>query len=193
MDEQTFDSLSGKVARYQRAVDEVRADRHLSDEGKAAKIEELYEKAKADSDEAHAKTASGEARERQRLRERLLGMPSGVSSRDYWDAQEWAAKIRTPEQAQREFDRVTQAGDRLRERALLGVTWERSGQFTAASGWGPLLQSYLDQNPSLLPDFDRLAALESQASQQERFLQKLATVPMKPSEIRYRQHVAKAG
>jgi hypothetical protein len=102
-------------------------------------------------------------------------------------AREWAGALRSPGQAERALQELSGAGDRLWERAVLAVMWDRFAQVTAATGWGPLLQRYLDANPSLLPDFDRLAGLESQASRTDRLLTRLATVPMRPSELRNRR------
>jgi hypothetical protein len=135
----------------------IRADQQLSDQGRRVRLAAEYLRAKEKLDNLNAGEADRTSTRIAELQRRLFGVPATdpASVAVFRDAQDRAAKMDKPSQAQEALDRALVLGDTSMARAVALICSER--------GWSSPLASYAAQTGAT-EALDELVTLVTQAN-----------------------------
>lgn len=136
------------------AVDKVRRNPTLSNEGKALAMAPLHVAAQAQMAAVQAKAQADTAARVTSLHRTAFGVPTDpISAMSYRDAQGRAAAVDDPSVADWQLQRSLQTGDDLQARAL--------AQRSSEMGWSGPLSRYVEANPAAGAALAELAARNS--------------------------------
>ncbi|MGV9714451.1 hypothetical protein [Rhodococcus sp. 2G] len=190
----TMEDLRAQAEKIQtsfaRALDEIRADRMLSDEGKKSRIRDLYVSSKAQMDKLKAQTTQDETNRITTLQRRLFGTV-GASAQDVIaqrDANDRAEALSSEEEALAMMRSAITFKDLMLERAILRRAFEAGAELNPLNGrpqhWFDVINAYVDEHPTTEDDLRELLDLTKAAANPGRsFGQAMTTWLAKPSEL----------
>ncbi|MHA7261905.1 hypothetical protein ACX80W_01745 [Arthrobacter sp. TMN-37] len=141
---------------YQQWVENIRADRTLSPEGKAQQIARHYLELKPQLERLQAEQNAAQETRLKNLRRELFGMPGTADSHTaiaYRDAMDRAARITDEDEAARLLGMAEMSGDTWLAKAIAARGFQ--------DGWNGVVNAYADQYPASTSKFQELADLEA--------------------------------
>lgn len=167
------------------ALNRARADKLLSDEGRALAIGRAWLDARARFDAEVTRLRERGTADLLAAQEQMFGSGSlagdratlAVSMRDALDR---AEKLRSPADALGVLERALSTGDETLARAVVRVAWERTD--TATPAWGEVVDKYLAARPDRVATAERLVAAQD-AALNDRQLMTLRMALARPREL----------
>ncbi|WP_052688613.1 hypothetical protein [Williamsia herbipolensis] len=149
---------SNIVEHYSQTQAEVSADPNLTDVGKLEALAPLHEDVTAKVGALRAKEKAAIKHKRETLEKDLFGMNGGSSSDvvSYRDAQDRAARLTDPDEAQEVYTRALRSDDKILAQAILSRALDYN--------WHAITTDYRQRNPSAstaLNDLTRLGQYEN--------------------------------
>ncbi|AOD21316.1 hypothetical protein IM25_06510 [Rhodococcus sp. p52] len=177
-------------ASFARALEEIRSDRMLSDEGKKSRIRDLYISSKSKMDKLKTQTEQDEANRITTLQRRLFGTV-GTSAQDVIaqrDANDRAASLTSEEEALAMMQSAITFQDRMLQRAILRRAFEAGAELNPFNGrpqhWLDVINAYVDEHPTTEDDLRELLELSKASTNSNRPLRTTVTTWLiKPSEL----------
>lgn len=147
--------------RWARTSDSLNNDNTLTDIGKRAKLDSEHDQVSAKLSDLRRKETELIAAKKQSLERRLFGLSSVTSSDPnqiiaYRDAQDRAARLNSPDDAQEVFAAAIRSDDKTLAAAVLAKA--------VANGWSGIVNEYVKQNPAAGDDLDDLAEIQRYSS-----------------------------
>ncbi len=156
---QTPERASYIQTRYAQDVKEIRADSHLSEDGKRRALAQAYLRTRDDLRELQEKESEAIAKRRRELERSLFGLSVGrgdAAMLSLRDAQQRAASLKAPAQALTLLATAERTGDDILARAVAAHSWDRS--------WTKVLDAYAAERPGVLEKFHELDSLDGRQS-----------------------------
>jgi hypothetical protein len=189
LDNESLAKIRRIHAAYAAKVKLVQADRNLSEYGKQKALAVLHHTHQAQI-QGIAESAEATYRQAMTTLERKMFGVHDIGANDinaaisYRDAQDRVAQIKTPAEAQLMLRRADRSGDKLLARALFDRAWEASGEVLASSGWGEVVNDYVQTfRPDLAADVQELANLQQLNSRRHRMNEQIETSLFQPPEL----------
>jgi hypothetical protein len=159
VDTQTYQRIKTRRASYVAQRDKIAADPTLSVLGRRRAGARAYQAAKGDIATLRKAAADHYTSEATRHERVLFGIatsnPTAVIA--HRDAQDRAARIKTPAEAVELLRRAERAQDESLAQAVMEVAWQRASD--VAPGWVPIVEAYLELRPAAKAASDALCAL----------------------------------
>lgn len=141
---------------YNAIVENIRADRALSQEGKDEQVAQAYQRFSSDLQALEADEKAAEAREMDSLKMSLFGLygePDTNTLISYRDAEDRVANISSEDQALERLERAHLSKDKILTQAIVSRA--------TSAGWHQVLNAWAEQNPSKNKDLQRLYDIQS--------------------------------
>ncbi len=163
--------------RYTQDVQDIRADRHLSGDGKRRALAQAYLRTRDKLQQLQKKESEVVEKRRRELERSLFGLSVGrgdAAMLSLRDAQQRAASLKAPAQALTLLATAERTGDDILARAVAAQAWDR--------GWTRVLDAYAAERPGVLEKFHELDSLDGRQSVGRRMATDMAF--WRPPELR---------
>ncbi len=132
-------------ARYHTRVEDLKARRDLSDEGRRRQLAKAYTRAQDDLRKVRAETEANRDARHQQLMGQLFKNPDSrdpSSAISYRDAQDRAEALRTPAEALELLNRARRSGDALLVTAVAMRSLDQAMGALGNSAWGEVVDTW---------------------------------------------------
>ncbi len=166
-------------ARYAQDVKDIRADSHLSGEGKRRALAQAYLRTREELQQLQKKESEAVAKRRRELERSLFGLSAGrgdAAMLSLRDAQQRAAGLKAPAQALTLLATAERSGDDILARAVAAHAWDR--------GWTRVLDAYAAERPGVLEKFHELDSLDGGQGVDSRLVTEMAFRLPVPPDLR---------
>ena len=196
LDQQTRETLAGKVTAFNTKLKAIREDETLSDLGKRRAIESLYNDTKGNVDGLRGKAESSAYSRRKTLENRLFGIAPGATASDviaYRDAQDRVARVSDPQKLGELMERASSIGDKTLLKAAFHHAYTRSHDLVSSDLWGAIVAEYVDQNPGDGDALQEYGDMTSSVGLTANLTEHMTTSITKPAELRQPSAVVSDG
>ena len=189
IDSATAAKAEGILQIYSRTVQGIKDDSRLTSEAKAADLAKAYTRAQTDMATVQAAVEQQEAATVDRLARRVFGNTptTGSDVVAQRDADDRAARLTTPEEAQAALSRAEANGDTSLARSIALKAYQEGSNGIAAAvggaGWNDVLASYSGARPGVAQDVAELTSVRKASPQKSLNRAALFGAVAKPSEL----------
>lgn len=188
IDDDTRAKIRQHQATYAQGVKRIQNNPDLSAEGKRKQLAVLKHHTQQTIDALVRAAAENYERHVSGLERQIFGIhdiPNDVQAAIAWrDAQDRVAQIKTADEARQMMRRSIRSGDGLLARALFERAWDVAGNALLGSGWGDIVNLYLNKlRPDLADTVRELAALRNADNPRQHIAQQMETSLFTPPEL----------
>lgn len=180
--------ITNRIAAYNKRAKEIRANPDLSDAGKRKALAKLYAAEKNTVAKLRDTDNNTVATRRAQLEKQLFSIGSepnyGQAVIAYRDAKDRVRQIKTGHDAQLAMREAIRDGDAYMAKALFSRAWDQSRDRLTGSGWGAIVNAYVNEYaPRLASAAEELARIQNADTRAARMTQAIETSVTRPPEL----------